>query len=90
MCDPEHPKHAQWVTCPVSMLAKNWDVFSFQELCTYPCNVGPCIIIQQHEVMVVDEWHYNGPQDLVTISQLNAQYSALKMPSIKCTYVRCP
>ncbi len=20
--DPEHPKHAQWVTCPVSMLAK--------------------------------------------------------------------
>ncbi len=19
--DPEHPKHAQWVTCPVSMLA---------------------------------------------------------------------
>ncbi len=19
---PEHPKHAQWVTCPVSMLAK--------------------------------------------------------------------
>ncbi len=33
--DPEHPKHAQWVTCPVS------PVFSFQELCTDPCNMGP-------------------------------------------------
>lgn len=29
----------------VSMLAKNWDVFSFQELCTNPCNMGPCIIM---------------------------------------------
>ncbi len=36
--------------------AKNWDVFSFQELCTDPCNMGPCIIMLQHEVMVVDEW----------------------------------
>ncbi len=47
---------------------KNWDVFSFQELCTDPCNMGPCIIMQQHELMVVDEWHNNGPQDLVTVS----------------------
>ncbi len=30
--------------------------------------MGPCIIILQHEVMVVDEWHNNGPQDLVTVS----------------------
>ncbi len=29
--DQEHPKHAQRVTCPVSMLAM-LDVFSFQEL----------------------------------------------------------
>ncbi len=43
-------------------------VFSFQELCTDPCNTGPCIIMLQHEVMVVDEWHNNGPQDLVTVS----------------------
>ncbi len=42
--------------------------FSFQELCTDPCNMGPCIIMLQHEVMVVDEWHNNGPQDLVTVS----------------------
>ncbi len=32
------------------------------------CNMGPCIIMLQHEVMVVDEWHNNGPQDLVTVS----------------------
>ncbi len=43
-------------------------VFSFQELCTDPFNMGPCIIMLQHEVMVVDECHNNGPQDFVTVS----------------------
>ena len=28
----------------------------------------PCIIMLKHEVMAVDEWHDNGPQDLVTVS----------------------
>ncbi len=28
---------------------------------------GQCIIMLQHEVIVVDEWHNNGPQDLVTV-----------------------
>ncbi len=41
--------HVRWVCWP----SKNWDVFSFQELCTDPCNMGPCIIMLQHEVMVV-------------------------------------
>ncbi len=45
--------HVRWVCWP----CKNWDVFSIQELCTDPCNMGPCIIMLQHEVMVVDEWH---------------------------------
>ncbi len=39
--------HVRWVCWP----CKNWDVFSFQELCTDPCNMGPCIIMLQHEVM---------------------------------------
>ena len=26
------------------------------------------VIMLQHEVMVVDQWHNNGPQDLVTVS----------------------
>ncbi len=58
--DPEHPKHAQWVTCPVSMLA-------MQEL---GCFQLPGIVYRslQYEVMVVDEWHNNGPRDLVTVS----------------------
>ena len=30
--------------------------------------MGPCIIMLKHEVMAVDEWHDNGPQDLVTVS----------------------
>ncbi len=49
--------HVRWVCWP----CKNWDVFSFQKLCTDPCNMGPCIIMLQHEVMFVDEWHNNGP-----------------------------
>ncbi len=56
--------NVRWVCRP----CKNWDVFCFQELCTDPCNMGPCIIMLQHEVMVVDEWHNNGPQDLITVS----------------------
>ncbi len=56
--------HVRWVCWP----CKNWDVFSFQELCTDPCNMGLCIIMLQHEVMVVHEWQNNGPLDLVTVS----------------------
>ena len=41
---------------------------SFQELCTDPCDMGPCIIMLKHEVMAADELHDNGPQDLVRIS----------------------
>lgn len=33
--------------------------------------MGPCIIMLQHEVMFVDEWQNNGPQDLVTGSLCN-------------------
>ncbi len=78
--------HVRWVCWS----CKNWDVFSFQELCTDPCNMGPCIIMLQHEVMVVDEWHNNGPQDLVTVS-LCIQNAINKMPlcSLSITYT-CP
>ncbi len=78
--------HVRWVCWP----CKNWDVFSFQELCTDPCNMGPCIIMLQHEVMVVDEWHNNGPQDLVTVS-LCIQNAINKMHpcSLSITYA-CP
>ncbi len=57
-----------WHFRSVCWPCNNWDVFSFQELCTDPWNMGPCIIMLQHEVMVVDEWHNNGPQDLITVS----------------------
>ncbi len=44
----------------------------------------------QHEVMVVDEWHNNGPQDLVTVS-LCIQNAINKMPlcSLSISYA-CP
>jgi hypothetical protein len=37
-------------------------------LCTDPCEMGLCIIMLKHEVMVADEWHDNGLQGLVTVS----------------------
>ena len=43
-------------------------IFSFQELCTDPCDMGPCIIMQKYELMVADEWHDNSPQYLFTVS----------------------
>ncbi len=62
--DPNHPKHAQWVTCPVSMLA-----------------------MLQHEVMVVDEWQNNGPQDLVTVSLcIQNAINKMHLCSLSITY----
>jgi hypothetical protein len=65
--DPEHSKQAQWVTCLVRMQAME-ELENVHELCTDPCNMGPCIIMLKHEVMAADEWHDNGPQDLITVS----------------------
>ncbi len=79
--------HVRWVCWP----CKNWDVFSFQELCTDPCNMGPCIIMLQHEVMIVDEWHNNGPQDLVTVflciqNAINKMHLCLLSITYACPY----
>ncbi len=76
----------RWVCWPF----KNWDVFSFQELCTDPCNIGPCIIMLQHEVMVMDEWHNNVPQDLVTVSLcIQNAINKMHLCSLSITYA-CP
>ncbi len=89
--DPEQPKHAQWVSYPVSMLAmQELGCFSFQELCTDPCNMGPCIIMLQHEVMVMDEWHNNGPQYLITVSLcIQNAINEMHLCSLSITYA-CP
>ncbi len=78
--------HVRWVCWP----CKNWDVFSFQELCTDPCNMGPCIIMLQHEVMVVDEWHNNWPRNLVTVSLcIQNAINKMHLCSLSITYA-CP
>ena len=67
--DPEHPKHAQWVACLVSMQAmEELGHFSFQNLCTDSCDMGPCIIMLKHDMMAADECQDNGPQNLVIVS----------------------
>ncbi len=68
---------------------KNWDVFSFHEFCTDPCNMGPCIIMLQHEVMIVDEWHNNGPQDLVISLCIQNAINKMHLCSLSITYT-CP
>ena len=65
--NPEHAKHAQCVTCLVSMQALE-ELGHFQELCTDPCDMGPCIIMLKHEVIASEEWHDIGPQDLIMVS----------------------
>ena len=40
--------------------------------------MGLCIIMLKHEVMAADEWHDNGPQDLITVS-LCIQMAIYKM-----------
>jgi hypothetical protein len=75
--------HVWWVCRPW----KNWENFSFQELCTDPCDMGPCNIMLKHEVMTADEWHNIGPQDLVTVSlciQLSIDKMQLCLLSVAC------
>ena len=43
---------------------------------------GLCIMMKQ-EVMATDEWHDNGPQDLVTVS-LRIQFAIDKMQCVSC------
>jgi hypothetical protein len=68
--DSEHPKHAQRETCLVNMQAmEELGQFQFPGIVYRSLrHVGLCIIMLKHGVMAADEWHNNGPQDLVTIS----------------------
>ncbi len=77
----------KWL-CEVVGYRQEPDVFSFQELCTDPCNMGPCITMLQHEVMVVDEWHTNGPQDLITVSLcIQNAINKMYLCSLSITYI---
>ncbi len=54
---------------PVSMLAmQELGCFQLPGIVYNPCNMGPCIIMLQHEVMVVDEWQQQWASGLVTVS----------------------
>jgi hypothetical protein len=64
--NPEHPKYVQWMTCLVSMqVMEERGNFHLSGIVYRASDMGPCIIMLKHEVMAVDKWHDNGPQDLV-------------------------
>ena len=65
---------------------KNWDIFSFQDLCTDPCDIGLCIIMLKYEVMVADEWHDNGPQHVVMVSLCIEVKTLVKMTSTQTSF----
>ncbi len=73
--------HIRWVWWP----CKNWDVFSFQELCTDPCKHGA---VHYHAATwgdgrgwIAQQWT-SGSRHGISVHS--------KMPSIKCTCVHCP
>ena len=62
------------------------------ELCTAGIvyrsrNFRLCIIMLKHEVMVADEWHNNGPQDLVMVSLcIQIAFDKIKLCSLSVVY----
>lgn len=66
------------------------DIFSIQELCTDPCDMGLCIIKLKHEVMAADEWHDNGPLAFVMVSLcIQIAIDNIQLCSLSAAYV-CP
>ena len=52
--------------------------------------MGPCNIMLKHEVMVADEWHDNGPKDLITVSLcIQIAIDKMKLCSLSLDYA-CP
>jgi hypothetical protein len=73
--DTEHPKHAQCVTCLVSMQATEQlghIQLQLPGVCTDPCDMGLCIFMLKLQVIAGNERHDNGPQDLVTVSPVHS------------------
>ncbi len=83
--------HVRWVCWS----CKNWDVFSFQELCTDTCNMGPCIIMLQHEVMVYNFVQYRyttrfiNRQEISVYSTMKAYYCTNLTVSAICFIINC-
>ncbi len=51
---------------------------------------GRAFFMLQHEVTVVDEWHNNGPRDLVTVSLcIQNAINKMHLSSLSITYA-CP
>ena len=89
--DPEHPKRAQWVTyLSMQAMEKLGNVPLLGIVYRFLQHMGLWIIMQEHEVMAMDEWHNNGPQDLITVSlciQITIDKMQLCSLSVACA---CP
>ncbi len=75
-----------WHVRGVCWPCKNWDVFSFQELCNNPCNMGcalSCCNMRWWSWWMA----HNGPQDLITVSLcIQNAFIKIHLCSLSITY----
>jgi hypothetical protein len=63
--------------------------FQLPGICTYPCDRGLCIIMLKQKVMTADEWHDNGPQDLIMVSLcIQIAIDTMQLSSLSLAYAR--
>lgn len=81
--DSEHPRHAQQVTCLVSMQ-------TMQELGHLQFSGIVCSFLH-YRAMLVDEWYNDGPQDLVTESLcIQISINKINEPVLLSIAYACP
>jgi hypothetical protein len=51
--------------------------------------LGQCTFMLKHEVMAADEWHNNGPQNLITYLCIQIAIDKLQLCSVSIAYA-CP
>ncbi len=82
--DPEHPKHAQWVTCPVTAGHARTGMFSASRNCVQ-------ILATWGHALACCKMRWRSWMNGTTMGlRISSRYlCAFKMPSIKCTCVHC-
>ena len=90
--DPEHPKHAQWVTCLSRQAMEELGNVPLPGIVYRSLVMGLCMIMLKHQVMAANEWHNKEPQDLVTVSpciQIAIDKMQLCSLSVVCLQSAC-
>ena len=63
-------------------------MFSFWELCTDPCGMGPCIIMLKQKVIATEEWHDKEPREVISLC-IQIAFDKMQLCSLFVAYA-CP